>query len=246
MNLFIIDNSGNKISKDLNEFIDFWVNRYYDYTSISDSVYFEIRNCFREERDLKKAYQLLGAWKTGALNQDKRDRLAFKCNSPNCKGVYYFTAYWNPGTQSAYEIWISLHENFSEHTNLIKEDKIEEFLEKISNLQYKGAKSPKTKFGYIYAITYLHFINNQYPILDKFVFISLKYIYSSNAPILPYEPKTGINTPKDYLNTFVNLFQRFINGLSHEKLRECDKALWAFGHYISHKRKVKKKPCCRI
>ena len=244
MNFFTIVDNKEISTTDIDYFINHWAERYYNYTSISDSVYNEIKMCFREERDLNRAVQLLGAWKTNSFSLKEKESIAFKCNTPGCEGRYYFSGLWKPGTSSAYKIWRALARDFQLHKDILDRGHIIQLINELMAKEYIGSKSPNTKFGYIYSITYLHFLNDKYPILDVFVYRALKFIYSEIRPNIPFTIKNEIKTPQQYIYIFIPLFNQFANEYSGPN-RNVDKALWAFGHYVYGSKKIKI-PCCRI
>ena len=217
------------------KFIESWASRYYSYTSISDSIYHYIKVAIQKEKDLKNTIMLLGAWKTNALSTNGTGDMAFDCE---CGGKYYFTQMWKEGTSSAFEIWNNLDQCFKHHKNLLKEGKTIKIVKELSDKRYSGAVSKSTRFGMIYAIIYLHFLDNSYPILDKFVLKALKEIFK-NKDI------KDIKTPEQYFEEFIPLYKEFVQGYKGAS-RNIDKALWAFGHYISKSKKIKQQPCCRI
>ena len=238
MKLFVINELGNEIeTSDKTKFIEHWQNKYYDYTSISDSIYHRINEAIQKEKDLKNAFMLMGAWKTGVLSRNsKYDRMAFECE---CGEKYYFTSMWKKGTSSAFEIWINLYLDFESHKRLLKEGKATKLVKELRKKTYSGSKSKYTRFGMIYAITYLHFLNNAYPIYDNFVLKALREIFTNKIV------KNINDEPEQYFNEFLSFFNKFTQDYKGES-RNIDKTLWTFGHHINGSRKMKQHPCCRI
>jgi hypothetical protein len=237
MKLFIVNEFDKRIEiTDKTKFIDHWAGKYYDYTNISDSIYHRINEDIKKEKDLKKVFSLMGAWKTGALSLNGKGNMAFTCE---CEEKYYFTGMWNDGMSSAFKIWNNLDRDIESHKNLLKEEKPIKIVEELRDKRYPGPRSESTRFGMIYTITYLHFLDNIYPIYDSFVLKALREIFNSKIV------KNIINEPEQYFNEFLPVYNEFAQGYKGES-RNIDKALWTFGHHIKGTKKKKQQPCCRI
>ncbi|MCJ7816813.1 MAG: hypothetical protein MUP55_03055 [Candidatus Aenigmarchaeota archaeon] len=247
MNLFALGVHGQQTNCSLKDFIDYWKDKYYWYTTVSDSIYYYARDSLKENRDIEKAIALVGAWKTNSISlNSKSGNLAFICP---CGAKYYFTDMWKTGTSSAYDVWMSLPDKLYEHKKRLTDP--ERLIIELSRLEYNGARSSSTEFGLIYSITYLHFLDSDsFPILDKFVYNAIEFIFSLSKPHIPFEPK-HLTTFKDYekLSYYRRKFMPKFNQLkkdSDSTVREIDKVLWAFGHFISGSLVPKSiKVCCK-
>lgn len=235
MHLFILDENLQQKDSNLFNFIEYWKDHYYNYTDISDSIYYYILDSLKNNKDIARAINLLGAWKTNAIGYNpKTGNLAFICP---CGAKYYFNKLWKTGTRSGFDVWISLPEKFNEHKSSL--NNAAQLISTLSNLTYNGPKSSHTKFRLIYSITYLHFLAPEhFPILDIFVYRAIRYIFSSLRPNIPYEISNDIKTPIAYKEQYKTQFDQ-IKKDYNSLTRNIDKALWAFGHFIS-----KKKACC--
>ncbi len=229
-------------AKDLNDFIEFWSLQYYNYTNVSDSIYYYCINSINNNVNINKAICLIGAWKTNSISlYSKTGNLAYTCN---CGKKYYYTNMWKSGTSSAYDVWINLHKKNTNHKALL--NKPLRLVQKIINKPYNGSKSPNTKFGLVYTLTYLHFLQPDYfPIYDRFVFLAINYINNKQLPQIPYKNTQTINSYSEYENKYVSQFV-MIKKMTGLESRVIDKALWSFGHYISNSKKLVKPVCCTL
>ena len=244
MNLFILNNNNHHTSvNDVTTFINYWKGKYYSYTNVSDTVYHYSRDSLMNNTDIERAVSLIGAWKTNSISCHlQTNNLAFNCP---CGRHYYYTGMWKSGTSSAYDIWSSLPNNLTNHKALLLQNP-KQLINDLQNLRYNGPTSPKTRFGLIYSITYLHFLDSlKYPIFDIFVFRAVNYVFSTTRPQIPYIISNDIKDFDRYIKDFVTNFNLLKNN-TNSTSRDLDKALWAFGHYVSDSKKIKKnkKVCC--
>ncbi|MFX1239455.1 MAG: hypothetical protein ACFFAS_03840 [Promethearchaeota archaeon] len=252
--LFIV----REIGCDKNEFVKFWSARYNDYTTVCDCLYREIKRNVAAKKNLVETINRMGAWKVpNCLSASKkvdgkRREGDFEIEGCNC--TYRFTGRWKEGPPVAHYVWTNLHERFNDHENAVKSESIEDIyalVDELADKKYnrwskgKGEKRMmKVRFGLIYATTYLHFLDDRFPILDLFVVRALDFLDDSKESTRPYLKSNRIGTRKKYFGDFVQMFENFRKGLD-ASTREVDRALWAFGHYISNAKKVTSAPCCQ-
>lgn len=234
MKLFILENKDAVEAKNLNRFIDYWNDWYYHYTWVSDEIYeFALEN-IQNKKNISETLSLIGAWKTNSLSKNKNYsdyRFAYRTNDG--KITYYFNRMWKENTSSAYEIWPTLKAPIESIDGLD-----EKTIEAITNKTYVGPKQKPRRFGLVYTITFMHFIRpTKYPILDKFVKISLRYLSSNNHEIV-FKKMLNINNYYDYKNKYIPKYNEIAADYSGEP-RKVDRALWSFGHWISTNKEKK-------
>lgn len=235
----LLDENGQEI-ENVNDFIEYWKNRYYKYTDVSDSIYYYIRDEIQNNRNIQRAISLLGAWKTNAIKSKRFETQAFICH---CGAQYYFTGLWRTGTSSGYDVWTSLPNQFEEHRNRINNE-ARELINELSNLTYNGPRAPKTRFGLSYSTTYAHFLNpEQFPILDIFAYRAIRFIVSDIRPEIPFKVSNNLVNFDDYIKQFVSPFNQLRNNCN-ASARDVDKSLWAYGHFISKSRPIRNRVCC--
>jgi len=251
MNLFVLDE---RCGVTVTKFIDYWKERYYQYTDVSDSIYWKVYYSIKNN-NVKKEIELMGAWKTGAISLRGKEGLAFECPCPR-GAKYRYTGRWKTGTPAGYDVWVSLSDRINnDRTRLENPEEIAELIEELRIKTYNGPRSPLTKFSLTYLITYLHFLDpEKYPIFDSFANRAVEYIFSEQRPEIPFKLSNSdkVKNFKEYKNGFMSKFNKLKEDYKPQeenidetkKIRNIDKALWAFGHYIWGSAMKKNKACC--
>jgi len=233
----LLDENGQDI-ENVNDFIEYWKNRYYRYTDVSDSIYHYALHEIQNNHNIQIAISLLGAWKTNAIRSGQFEMPAFICP---CGAQYHFTGLWRIGTSSGYEVWTLLPDQFEEHMNRINNEP-RELINELSNRTYNGPRSPQTRFGLSYSTAYAHFLNpEQFPILDTFAYRAIRFIFARPRPERPFRVSNNLRNYDDYFEQFVTPFNQLRNH-GNAPARDMDKSLWTYGHFIS--RPIGNQVCC--
>ncbi|MGY1490433.1 hypothetical protein ACW4YW_13565 [Methylobacillus pratensis] len=81
--------------------------------------------------------------------------------------------------------------------------------------------------GAIWRIFFLHcWKPNKYPIFDQHVYRAMLYLTQGIISEIPTKDS-------DKISSYINYYLDFYNSFKHNNCRDLDKALWAFGKFIS-------------
>ena len=258
--LFILDNKADRrkwIGDNWADFIRFWADYYYRYSRVPDSIYWHIRSTIKlSNKSPADILSLMGAWKTGCISRQTRDGYvpAYKCNCTNSR-QYYYTNRWSAGAPVAYGVWVEqlparVKNDMKLLANQRKEDQAR-LVGQLANLSYRKRRGGNNvRFGLVYAITYLHFLDPiRFPvILDQHVKRAVGYLSDGRKkPNLPYSGSVMVSSVSDYDRLIVPMVDEIRKSCNAESIgeRTCcppghtdcierliDKSLWAFGRYL--------------
>lgn len=177
------------------EFVQYWSARYYDYTDVTDRLYWYARSLISSATAPGKGLELIGAWKTNALSRNGSGSLAFECT---CGGQYFFTNMWKPCTSAGYAVWQQLWQEAQPFmSQLATEPQASRAVgkaavDKWAQSTYPFANDPQRRFGWAFAITALHALTgDRYPIWDSFAQRGLNALQLT-APPHPLITKTSL------------------------------------------------------
>lgn len=245
------------------EFVTFWSDAYYDYSTYPDTIYWHVKNTLNSPastaNQCQAALSLLGAWKTGSLKRSGRGTQAFTCLCGNQNNTYNYTGRWATGTSSACTVWTTdLPGRFRHDVATVIEETVplSTLTEQVAAIRYHGSRSSDTRFGIVYALTYLHFISDELvPILyDQFAEYGVAYLNDmSPRPALPYSRRLGVRSFQDYCDKIRPRVEHIYDTIAPrlpaknpaQIRRMIDRALWTFGHHLKGSSKVAHlRSCC--
>lgn len=268
----LTDTGARQYGVNLSTFINFWTPKYYEYSRVPDTIYWQVLNNIgvaptTATPTAAAPLDLIGAWKTGALSQhhSPASARAFSCNcgsGPSSTG-YYFTKRWHPRTPSAFDVWtLQLPKRVKQDQATIASGTDALTLaDSIANIAYvcPGAHGGVQKrFGIVYALTYLHFLApDRVPVLlDKFLKCAVAYLNDITPSTTgTYNRTYHVRNAQDYADFILPRVECIIIALLHTPgwthpipvtRRKVDQALWAFGHYLADSRKVRTTTCCQV
>jgi hypothetical protein len=209
------------------EWLRSWSSEF-DAVKFPEDVYQELVERGMELSD--EEYNILGAWKDGALRHGTEVKFG------NCS--VSFTGSWRSDAVAAYTVWRNLPESRAVLKQYLGQKEYSAFLNHLAHLSYQKAglyrNSQESTFGLSRATYILHvFSGGNFPIYDKNTHAGI-YFLTQGRHGADKIVKTKRKDPDWYLGTFcpiIHELQEACVAVGRTPQRTVDKALFCYGKH---------------